>query len=71
MIRLFTEYDGADDETSRKVRTLGALYRQVRDLRAEADYEIDTEFTSGETQTVLGTTKRIIERVTELNRLDL
>ncbi|MCZ6841903.1 MAG: hypothetical protein O7G32_03620 [SAR324 cluster bacterium] len=71
LIRLFTEYHGADDDTSRKVRILGAMYRQVRDLRSKADYEIDSEFTLGEAQVLLGTARRIIDRTVELNRVDL
>ncbi|MCZ6629168.1 MAG: hypothetical protein O7E56_13185, partial [SAR324 cluster bacterium] len=70
LIRLFTEYDGADDETSGKVRALGWMYKQVRDLRSKTDYEIEMEFTLAEAQVLLGTAKRIVDRATELGRID-
>ena len=71
MIRLFSEYHGPDESISRRIRALGAMYKQVRDLRSKADYEIESDFTEGEAKTVLGTVRRIVERTAELSSVTL
>ena len=71
IIRLFSEYHGPDESISRRIRALGVMYRQVRDLRSKADYEIESDFTKGEAETVLRTVKSIVERTAELGNVTL
>ena len=71
IIRLLSDYHGPDDSITRRVRALGVMYKQARDLRSKADYEIESDFTEGEAETVLGTVKRIVERTAELSTVTL
>ncbi len=71
IIRLLSDYHGPDESISRRIRALGVMYKQVRDLRSKADYEIDSDFTEGEAEMVLGTVKRIVERTAELSSVTL
>lgn len=72
IIRLFVSfYGGQNENVSSKIRAIGVMYRQARDIRSKADYEIDSEFSEDEARLLIGTTKRIASRISELRIDDL
>ena len=72
IIRLFTGYNGGPNEdASRKIRAIGAMYRQAREIRSRADYQIDSEFSKDEAHLLVETAKRISSRISELKIADL
>lgn len=67
IIRIITGFlGGPDEETAQKVRGLGPQYKQIRDLRNKADYDIELDFTAGDAQLLLLTAKKIQARTEEL-----
>ncbi len=71
LIRLFTGFvGGPNEEVSRKVRAVGAMYRHARELRSKADYDIAIDFTRDECKVLLETAKTIIEWMTELEDMN-
>lgn len=72
IIRLFSNYyGGRNEDVSRKIRAIGAMYRQVREIRSRADYEIDSEFAKDDARLLVETAKRISSRISELRIAEL
>lgn len=66
-IRLLTGfYGGPKEEIAAKVRRLGFMYRQARDIRSHADYNIQEDFTEKKARIVLDTAQRMLEICSEL-----
>ena len=67
ILRLFANYDSArTEDVSRKIRVIGTMYRQAREIRSRADYQIDLEFSKDDARLLNETAKGISSRISEL-----
>ena len=72
IVRVFSEFGGpSDKELAGKVRTLGRLYFQARDLRGKADYDIGLDFTAEDATLLLETAKSIKALTVKLHKVEL
>lgn len=61
--QLIATLTGNQDRT---LKSLGYMLKQCRDLRVEADYEIETDFPPEDTRTALEQCERILKKATAL-----
>lgn len=64
--RLVGFHDKKSDKIAAKVRALGNMYKQLRDIRTDADYKLEQSFPKDKALMAVITAEKLLEKVSEL-----
>jgi uncharacterized protein (UPF0332 family) len=68
LIRAFRNFRGEDHALAQRVRSVGELLNQARDLRVDADYRLHGPFGAQRARLLIGLAKEILRSVGEIER---